>query len=208
MTPAAEAFCCDCPSTGCSRRVGAAGDTFCTPGRACTEWVAGRLCPHSECIAYDDDMASCRNARAGSLACEWQPDGGKNVTAADGSSVYVPKCGLGSVGKHECAVRCGSPPTPGCSASTNWWDLFEDTSQHVVARATCDDSVCPYPLGEQPDGKPVGRCNPYPFTCCDESRGVCFAWDGMDVSKCPNVGLRFIGWEAEKQCDAACSERN
>ena len=84
---------------------------------------------HTVCgTRQDEDMEACRSARAsGQLACEWQPDGGKNISKKDGSVVYVPKCGLPSIGKEDCAIRCGPPPEPGCSAATNWWDLFEDT---------------------------------------------------------------------------------
>ena len=74
-------------------------------------------------------------------------------------------------------------------------------SQHVVGRATCDESVCPYPLEAE-----LSRCMPYPFPCCDEVTGSCFEWDGMDPSKCPNLGLRFDTWDSAEKCAEACGK--
>ena len=41
-----------------------------------------------------------------------------NSTAGPtGQPIYLPKCGLPSLGLAECEQRCGAPPTPACGKS-------------------------------------------------------------------------------------------
>jgi hypothetical protein len=52
-----------------------------------------------------------------------------------------------------------------CTAE-NWWELFDDTGQHVVERGTCDTTLCPYPVigpGQVPTPPPPLN----PMTFCD-----------------------------------------
>jgi hypothetical protein len=88
--------------------------------------------------------------------CQWQEGANQSLGEV--------KCGAGSMGLEACTERCSPPPKPACTAKNNWWDLFEDTGQHIVEEAGCDTDACVYP---RPPGN--DRCQPYPFFCCDSA---------------------------------------
>jgi len=134
----------------------------------------------------------------------------------------VPKCGIHSVGKKEADQRCNAPPRPACTLQTNWWDLFDDTGQmwssdgvnpcnpedpsscDYVSKATCDQSVCPYPYTGQSGSS---TCMPHPFVCCNSDTGQCYEWDGQGGAEtCPDAA-RHMGWNAMKECETACGKR-
>ena len=125
----------------------------------CVAHPAGKLCPDFTCAKGEANETLCATIKG----CQWQADA--NTTLGE------VKCGAGSMGKSACEERCSPPPKPACTASSNWWDLFEDTGQHMVEEAGCDTEACVYPLSPGND-----RCQPYPFFCCDTASKKCHQW--------------------------------
>lgn len=219
--PAEAVFCTDCPDDVCVRRRIEVAAHFCADPSQCrqTEWPPGRLCRTHVCDEYEaKGQVSCEEA-----GCQWQDDGNVSVTYVDQRGVNhtysVPKCGINTVGKKEADQRCSQPPQPACTLQTNWWDLFDDTGQmwsrdgvnpcnpedpsscDIVSKATCDQSVCPYPYTGRSGSS---TCMPHPFVCCNQDAGECYEWDGQGGAvSCPDA-QRHMGWNAMTECEMTC----
>lgn len=219
--PAEAVYCTNCPDDSCVRRRIEVAAHFCSDPDQCqtTEWPPGRLCRTHVC----DELEAHGPVMCLEGGCEWQDDGNKSITFEDKQGIShtysVPKCGIHTVGKKEAAQRCSPPPEPKCTTQTNWWDLFDDTGQmwsrdgvtpcnpeepgscEIIAKATCDQSVCPYPYTGQPGSS---TCMPHPFVCCNQTVGKCYEWDGLGGAvSCPDA-QRHMGWNALTECEHSC----
>ena len=74
-----------------------------------------------------------------------------------------------------------------CTAETNWWELFDDTGQHVLEHGTCDTTLCPYPVvgpGQVPTQPPPVN----PTTFCDPTTSPAERCPGN--LPCPHCGSK------------------
>lgn len=151
--PAPPVYCCNCTESACVE-ARASGARFCTAGSggSCNPHPPGKLCPDFSCAKGEHSQANCSKIKG----CQWQGDANQSLGEV--------KCGAGSMALEACTARCSPPPKPACTPKNNWWDLFEDTGQHMVEEAGCDTEACVYP---RPPGN--DRCQPYPFFCCDSA---------------------------------------
>ena len=108
--PAEAVYCTACPADSCVRRRIEMAAHFCNDPANCVaqEWPGGRYCCSEVCDAQEG-QASCEEA-----GCNWQDDGGLDVTWLDktgaNQTVFVPKCGINSVDGKEADQRCNPPP--------------------------------------------------------------------------------------------------
>ena len=73
-----------------------------------------------------------------------------------------------------------------CGAHDNWWELFDDTGQHILEHGKCDSTLCPYPImGPGPLPPPPPPVGP---TFCDPTTSPAERCPGN--LPCPRCGSK------------------